>query len=928
MIKKQTCGYLMKNKKFCERPLKKGTSADEPKKGCTRHYGKEPLPAIKKCTRVLKTGRICGKNTGDQVYEFCKTCYGILSNQQEAVEYREQKESDEWERIKKLLEAKELYKEIASDMLMNLFNLDRNSPNYDIIDYELDDIHLPDGRTIYGPCIMFPKEPFQCHNSHMGSGKTEQMIKFLSEYYGDKKILIISTKISMANDVFYKLKKALPNIQKYNPNTKYKTATQLVIQMESIHKTMLNYDVVIIDECFSLRYQCYSFDTHRKNITKNHKELTRLVQSCETFILMDADVNSRMLDYYIKIRNEKLNLYINNKSKLVKKPIVNIYTGNNTSGLYSDVQKVYDCLIAGEKIVYATNGQNKGNIILGMLKEMFKQNNEEMVPYVYYDKDHQFPSHIDENGTPYTVNEDFVKYSFVMYSPTISQGVDFCVPHFNRMFGYFTNKSNTVFEFIQMLGRVRILLDNEINIFCSSNISEKEYFDNEEEKALTTFKAIELETIKEFYTKRENISEKYLKDYLDTDYHHYIDEYVHVHYDFNGHFKQHFLLIEHERKLSSVSSEKGIYSLMKYKGYKVSRPVCLSHKSKELESCKLEISRLIQSEKYLKKVIKSSPLITEAQYQQLKQLGGKEGNSGLAIHAHKELEKEDISQLQKSEKKTFLIDKTLCQKARFKLSTKNQYVKIDKETNKISYNVSNKFMKNIMMNKFKHLSIIENVLYDKAVNKFINDNKLTFKELLSAITIYQISENKLNCDKQNKFILYRRYKLFEGLCKFINFNPYEEYCEENITPNIFNNIRKFYNGFCSELYYDKIETGTIADFNKIIKNIIGKWSKYKLYSERRQVNHKRIFYYRLVEPFGGFEKYIENCNTDFYYREICKIWSNHKEQKLNLDDPFYVDWNRFCLYSEESCANMIKKLQNPIGTDEIDVFDTSILSLY
>ena len=60
------------------------------------------------------------------------------------------------------------------------------------------------------------------------------------------------------------------------------------------------------------------------------------------------------------------------------------------------------------------------------------------------------------------VNELWVKYQLVLYSPTISAGVDFSVEHFDRMYFYMCRGSCSPLGALQMTGRVRKLRDRTI----------------------------------------------------------------------------------------------------------------------------------------------------------------------------------------------------------------------------------------------------------------------------------------------------------------------------------------------------------------------------------------------------------------------------------------------------------------------------------
>ena len=67
------------------------------------------------------------------------------------------------------------------------------------------------------------------------------------------------------------------------------------------------------------------------------------------------------------------------------------------------------------------------------------------------------------------VNQTWLNYTVVMYSPTITAGISFEQKHFDKVFCYFTNMSCDVLSCIQMIGRVRDVGDREINICLESH---------------------------------------------------------------------------------------------------------------------------------------------------------------------------------------------------------------------------------------------------------------------------------------------------------------------------------------------------------------------------------------------------------------------------------------------------------------------------
>lgn len=88
-----------------------------------------------------------------------------------------------------------------------------------------------------------------------------------------------------------------------------------------------------------------------------------------------------------------------------------------------------------------------------------------------------------EKKTLSNCNEEWIKYRFVMISPTVGAGIDFTVPHFHKTFGYAIHNSCCARSINQMRGRCRKTLDNECHMYIADNI--KYDLMNEEEREIS-----------------------------------------------------------------------------------------------------------------------------------------------------------------------------------------------------------------------------------------------------------------------------------------------------------------------------------------------------------------------------------------------------------------------------------------------------------
>jgi len=300
--------------------------------------------------------------------------------------------------------------------------------------------------------------------SPMGTGKT-QLIEAYIKKYNSQRILIISTRQSYTNNVNERFKNL--DFVNYLENKQFYKFNRIIVQLESLDLILKNiiveqYDLIILDELESILYQ-FSSSTISGKAKETFKLFYKLCKSNKTKLLvLDADFGVRSMTFI-----EKLGLYevIQNNYKAEERTI--ILTKNYESYIKAIIKSIDDkeniCIIS-----LATKN----------LYDMTKLLEEKKVKYILHtrDTDDKLKKELK------TVNDYWSKYQVVLFSPTISVGVDFSLKYFDRIYSYIIPNCASPRMYLQMLGRIRTIKYNEILTYYD-NITTKvdEYLYNYDE---------------------------------------------------------------------------------------------------------------------------------------------------------------------------------------------------------------------------------------------------------------------------------------------------------------------------------------------------------------------------------------------------------------------------------------------------------------
>lgn len=296
----------------------------------------------------------------------------------------------------------------------------------------------------------------------MGIGKTYQLIQMMERLHNSPNLFTVckfSTRISFTNKINNDLKPfgfktySDENIKKNE--LKQIDYNKIIIQFESLYK-LANcvFDYLIIDEAFSFFFQIYA-PTNRNKMSINQKKLQMMFKKAKHIILLDAYMLKPVFDFYNELCGGRLKLIKNNfvlprgriKSKIF----------NGFESTYEYCRQVVSALLDYETVACPLGSKLFGEKILKTIQQCIdspktlKEDKEQLekIKAVFYTEENRFPN--DK-----CANEEFIKNDLVMYTPTVTVGVDFSVEDYiTQLFAYTSNSTIDVFTFCQMIGRIR-----------------------------------------------------------------------------------------------------------------------------------------------------------------------------------------------------------------------------------------------------------------------------------------------------------------------------------------------------------------------------------------------------------------------------------------------------------------------------------------
>ena len=303
-------------------------------------------------------------------------------------------------------------------------------------------------------------------DAYLGTGKTTHFIEITRKPGRTTKVLLLSPRILYARAMtaeYNKQKKYLSpppsdTFKCYLDPHDIRNDAHLVLSMESLYKVAgQQYDILILDEIETLLTQFSSW-TMKEQI-RCAQVFAELVVNTPIVVGGDAFLSNKSKRTLELITNRTGSLF----TGLIEQPAKNVRIIRNTH--LSDKRKavmmktwseltshLFDNLVKGKRIVFACAGYKKACSIAEECKRRG-------VIFKLYTKDNS--SSEEARFELSNVNEAWSSVQLVIYTPTITVGVNFDLPdYFDQLFVYGSAFSCTVRDLFQMTLRVRHLREN------------------------------------------------------------------------------------------------------------------------------------------------------------------------------------------------------------------------------------------------------------------------------------------------------------------------------------------------------------------------------------------------------------------------------------------------------------------------------------
>lgn len=285
--------------------------------------------------------------------------------------------------------------------------------------------------------------------SHMGTGKTELVCDYLDKFKPSR-ILWISTRQTYSHNINERLKKyGFVNYLDDKENWIYKP--KVIVQLESLTKLekaykIRSYDLVVLDEIESILYH-FDSDTIALKSSQTFDLMYMLCKFLNTKIIcMDADLGLRTIEFAKDLDPEYK--FIINK---YKKSDITINLVDSKDWLIGEIKKSVNSKLNCCIISLSTR-------LLYQIEDLLK---EWKIKYLIHtrESDDKFKKELSK------VNDLWVNYQVVLFSPTISVGVDFTKVYFDKIYGILTPNTASPRTLKQMFGRLRTLKNPQIDCY-------------------------------------------------------------------------------------------------------------------------------------------------------------------------------------------------------------------------------------------------------------------------------------------------------------------------------------------------------------------------------------------------------------------------------------------------------------------------------
>jgi len=277
--------------------------------------------------------------------------------------------------------------------------------------------------------------------SGVGTEKTKALMRYI-EREKPERIVMISCRCSFTNEI----RNRMPYLEDYREIEGPIRATEypkVIVQYESLHRYQASIqeipDLLILDESESI------LDQMGNPVLKKHFRIkptfavfSYLLKNSKRVIAMDATLDERTVNLLTRTR-KKIRSYINTKPSKSDTSVTIIRKVDQPAMILTD-------LMNGRRIVLCSNVKKYARSIAEYVREQLPDKRVKI-----YTGDDSAALKAEQKD----VNTHWSELDLLIYTSTITVGCSFEREWYDRVYGYFTDKTNSVRSCIQMLGRIR-----------------------------------------------------------------------------------------------------------------------------------------------------------------------------------------------------------------------------------------------------------------------------------------------------------------------------------------------------------------------------------------------------------------------------------------------------------------------------------------
>lgn len=287
-----------------------------------------------------------------------------------------------------------------------------------------------------------------CIRAGMKMGKTKKLVEYVNKYFTDtdyytNNIILVSFRQTFSKEVQNKFK----GFVLYNEVSGELNDSRVIIQVESLHRISIGAgkhrpDLLILDECESI-FDQFDSGLHKK-FAESWAVFKWLMAYSSHLVCMDANLSNRTYEIISRMRGKLLptiNYHFNSYQNATN-DTYNITV--NKSEWYLDL---YNSLGSGNKIAVAISSLTEAKVLYEGIMSKYPT-----LKIGFYSS----KTPMSEKKLHFSnVDEYWSCYDVLIYTPTVSAGISFEKPHYDKLYAYFTDNSCHAEVCIQMIGRIR-----------------------------------------------------------------------------------------------------------------------------------------------------------------------------------------------------------------------------------------------------------------------------------------------------------------------------------------------------------------------------------------------------------------------------------------------------------------------------------------